>query len=185
MPQASNKRLTCLCSLLFVLFLSACTQDADQLLASARDREAKGDLTGAIIDLKSALQVKADDGPLRFYLGRLYNETFDSVSAEKELRRAMELGTTEGGRVAVEMARALRAQGRHKDVLEQAKPSDVYEAEPLATLYALRGRSQYTLRQLPAAKESLALAEKTHQGVPEARLLAASIEVTEGRPERV
>ena len=164
--------------------LAGCTKSSEELLESAKQRVGNGDRVGAIIDLKAAIQSRPDDASMRFMLGRLYNETFDGASAEKELKLAREGGLIEGGRVAVELARALRAQGKHNELLETVEVVDVYESEQRATIHALRGRSYYALRRIAEAKKSLEAAQSAANDVSDAVLLAASIDVAEGRPEQ-
>lgn len=61
------------------------------LVASAKDYAAKGDHNAAVIQLKNALQQAPNDGEARLLLGQSLLETRDPASAEKELRRALEL----------------------------------------------------------------------------------------------
>ena len=74
--------------------LSACSKQVDSpeaLIASAKDYVAKGDHSAAVIQLKNALQQVPDNGEARLLLGLSLLETRDPASAEKELRRALEL----------------------------------------------------------------------------------------------
>nr|GEU28556.1 hypothetical protein [Tanacetum cinerariifolium] len=64
----------------------------ERLLADARQLEARGETKSAIIELKNLIQQAPADAAARLALGRLYLDTGDVLSAEKEMRRAMELG---------------------------------------------------------------------------------------------
>ena len=82
------------------------TEDAQKLMSDARQYQQKGDDKAAIIQLKNVLQKNPDDAEARYLLGTIYNKTGDLQSAEKELRRALSLGTlfwTIGQPVAVKM----------------------------------------------------------------------------------
>ena len=72
------------------------TQSDEQLLSAARQHVAKGEPKSAVIQLKNLLQQTPANGPARLMLGQLYLDTGDTLSAEKELRRALELGTNPG-----------------------------------------------------------------------------------------
>ena len=100
--------------------LASCSRgdSPDQLVAEAAKYQQKGDRKAAIIQLKNALQKKSDDGEARFLLGTIYNETGDSLSAEKELRRAAELGIPKA-RTAPQLARSLMTQGQFQKALDE------------------------------------------------------------------
>jgi Tfp pilus assembly protein PilF len=74
--------------------MSACNRDQStaSLLAEARQYQQKGDQKAALIQLKNAVAKSPEDAEARVQLGALYLETGDTVSAEKELRKAASLG---------------------------------------------------------------------------------------------
>ena len=164
-----------LVGVLAALSLAACTKDPAQLIERAQQREAKGDLAAAIVDLKSSLQQEPNNAAARFMLGRLYNETFDQVSAEKELRRAKELGAVEGGRVLAELGRALRAQRKYKEILAEIQPSPAYERSQLAVIQVARGRAHLLTGNVIEARTSLAEAAKLAPVHPDVRLFDAQL----------
>jgi len=145
-------------------------------LAAAKNAEAKGDLTEAIILLKDAVQHDPDNGLLRLDLGRLYNRSFNPVQAEKELQRAVRLGTTERGSVAVELARALRAQGKFKELLELVADDQSFEPEKRASLLALRGRAQHVLDRVAEAQDSFEQASAIASANADVNLLKAQLQ---------
>lgn len=157
------------------LGLGACSKDPAQLFESAKQREIKGDRAGAIIDLKAAIQQQPNDPAMRFALGRLHNEVFEGESAEKELRKALDLGALEGGRVIVELARALRVQGKFKEIISDVKPATAYEPELLASIYALRGRAAHALLDVREAEGNLGKARAASPENLDAYLLDAQI----------
>lgn len=162
-------------ALIFLAMMFGCSKDPAKLFESAKDRTSRGDRAGAIIDLKTAIQGSPNDAAMRYALGRLYNDTFDGASAEKELRKALEFGAIDGGRVLVELARALRAQGKFKEILSDVKPASVYEPDLLASIHALRGRAEHALLDPKAATESLSLARKAEPNNNDVALLDAQI----------
>lgn len=168
---------------LIVLCVTGCSKEPAALFEEAKARASKGDRSGAIILLKDAIQKDPQNGAMRFMLGRLYNEVYDAASAEKELRKAVELGTVDGGRVAVELARALRLQAKFEVILRDVEPKSAYEPEQLASIHALRGRAQQSLGRNPEAKESLVEAQKLGPQNADAVLLDAQIRFVSGESE--
>lgn len=83
---------------LVLVALVACErlQPAGKLLDEARQYRAQGDLRAALIQVKTAVQQKPEDALARQLLGELYIEQGDTLPAEKELRRAIELGRPRG-----------------------------------------------------------------------------------------
>ena len=90
------------------IFLVSCTKSPPELFEDARQQELRGDIVGATLTLMSALQLDPNNGVMRFMLGRLYNAQFEPTKAEGELKKARKAGVIEGGRLAVELGRALR-----------------------------------------------------------------------------
>ena len=64
----------------------------DQYLEDAKRLQQKGEYRAAIIQLKNALQNDANQPQVRVMLARSYLKSGDGASAEKELKRARELG---------------------------------------------------------------------------------------------
>ena len=158
-----------------LLLVAGCTKDPADLLQNAASFEQAGDYPAAIIELKSAIQLAPEDGALRFTLGRLYNAAFEPVPAEKELRAARRLAVTEGGRVDVELARSLRAQGKFKDLLADVPVMDGVEPANAASLHALRGRAEHALGHTEEAEAELGKARALEADSPDAVLLEAQI----------
>ena len=90
----------------------------EQLVAEAAKYQQKGDQKAAIIQLKNALQQKPDNAEARLLLGTIYNETGDTLSAEKEIRRAAELGMAKT-RTAPQLAKSLMVQGQFQKALDE------------------------------------------------------------------
>jgi putative PEP-CTERM system TPR-repeat lipoprotein len=130
--------------------LASCGRNdsAEELVAQANQYHQKGDQKAAIIQLKNALQKKPDDAQARFLLGSIYNETGDPLSAEKEIRRATDLGVAKA-KTAPQLARALMAQGQMQKALDELNA-----ASPLqeASAEILRGDAYTALGKLAEAK---------------------------------
>ncbi len=78
---------------LFV-FTSACSQSqysAQELLSQAKQHQADGEYKSAVIQLKNLLSNNPYDPNVRYLLGQIYLEMGQVASAEKELKKALEL----------------------------------------------------------------------------------------------
>lgn len=129
---------------------------AEQLVEQARLQLAADDLQPATVQLKSALQKQPDSVDARFLLGQTYVRMGDGPAAEKELRRAADLGMP-ASEVAVPLARALLLQQKYDSVL-QAAIEDLVAAPGAApagqapTLKALRGHALLFTGKFDAAE---------------------------------
>jgi len=115
--------------LLIALLMGGCGDRPDKLVASARQHFDRQDYKGAIIELKNALTAKPDDPEARYLLGTALLEINDLASAEKELRKAAELGYPEE-KVAPSMAKALLRQGQSQLVVTEF--ASVHLTDPVA-----------------------------------------------------
>ncbi|HEY0060808.1 MAG TPA: tetratricopeptide repeat protein, partial [Telluria sp.] len=80
-------------TLLLASWLGAChPADPDSLVSQARQAQERGEPRAAVVILKSALQKDSSHRGARLLLGEVYLDQADPQSAEKELRRARELG---------------------------------------------------------------------------------------------
>lgn len=90
---------------------------AEAHLKKAQELLDRGDAVSSVIELKSALQRFPNDPRLRWQLGMVNLEYLgDGASAEKELRRARELGV-EDSSIMPPLAESLLMQGRHAEVV--------------------------------------------------------------------
>lgn len=101
--------------------LAACgkTENSATLLAEAKQFQAKGDNKAAVIQLKNAITKNPEDAEVRFALGELYVKINDPVSAEKELRKARELGVP-AARITPPLTTALVAQQQFRKAIDES-----------------------------------------------------------------
>lgn len=152
MRNTRNSKLvgaTLASALLLLGGVSACskTETSEALVAEAKQFIQKGDNKAAVIQLKNALLKNPSDVDARLTLGGLYNEMGDPVSAEKELRKAAELGAAPGQTVPG-LAAALMAQGKFQEVLDETAATAAGKAD----LLSLRGDAQLGLGKADLAK---------------------------------
>lgn len=137
-----------------VLLLSACglAMDNEDQLARGEEALAGGDYRAAIIDAKDVLLDEPDSLRGRLLLGRASVMVGDGPSAEKELRRAIQLGTAPAD-VAPGMARALLIQGKLQEVLDEVPFEGLASSTAEAEVRAARGDAYLGLNQLAEARE--------------------------------
>ena len=94
------------------LLLPACSKESpDELIASARTYEAKGEHKAAIIQLRNALQQKPADGEARLLLGRASLNVGDPVERAEGVAQGARIRATGGRRFAAACARDARTGG--------------------------------------------------------------------------
>ncbi len=136
---------------LLALALTACGgQKPEALIASARGYMEKQDYRAAAIELRSALQQAPDNGEARLLFGLALLESGDAFGAERELRRAQQLGAG-NERVAPALVRALVAQGKGDVALREMSQVPVANPVARAVLLAALGDAHAGLGQLEEA----------------------------------
>ena len=87
------KNKTLIASAMALVLLSGCgTKDATEHYSQALNYIEQQQYNAAVIELKSAIQQAPDNADYRLALGKLYLQTSDPLSAEKELGKALQLG---------------------------------------------------------------------------------------------
>jgi putative PEP-CTERM system TPR-repeat lipoprotein len=124
------------------ILLCSCAGDLSEaeLFERAETSYENGDLASSIIDLKNALKSNPQNSDARVMLGRIYLESGNSPSAEKELRRAIELGFPVDP-ILVPLAQALLEQGKLTTLLEEMTISNTMSGAQQAELHLLRGKA--------------------------------------------
>src|SRR4030095_10363260 len=108
--RSGSRRGVHIAALLSILLLAAACGEkivsVEQLIEEAKQHREKGSHRAAIIQLKNAPARAPDNAEARYLLGMSYSDTVDFGSAEKELRRALEMGY-DAGKVLPPLAKAL------------------------------------------------------------------------------
>ena len=103
---------------LCTISISACSQSPDALIVSAKDYILKKDNKTALIQIKNALQINPKLPEGRFLLGSSLLEEGDSIGAEMEFRKALELKYSEDLVIPL-LAKAVLAQGNAKKLIDE------------------------------------------------------------------
>ena len=138
-------------ALIATSFFAGCGNSPEALVVSAKEYAAKKDHKAAVIQLKNALQKNPNLAEARFLLGRSLLDSGDFVSAEKELRRALELKHPVE-EVAPPLARALVAIGQHKKALDELSNTVVASPGGKAELQTALGSAHIALGNVPMAR---------------------------------
>jgi putative PEP-CTERM system TPR-repeat lipoprotein len=154
------------------------TESSQKYVQEAKTLQAKGDNKAAIIQLKNALQKDADNKEARYLLGLIYNQTGDFASAEKELRKAQQLGY-EPGKTLAALGRALLGKGEFQKVLDEIKPTADAKGEALAGVMTYRGNAALALGKKDVAKAAFATAVNSDPAFSDAYLGAARLAAAE------
>lgn len=156
--------------LLVCALLTACGgQSPEKLLASAKEFLAKGDDNAAVIQLKNVLQQTPDNGEARRLLGIALLDKRDYVSAEKELRRALELGQPQDA-VLPALGRALFERGEYDKLISEFGTRTLADGEAQARFSTLLGDAYVRRGKTAEAGAAYAAALKSRPDFGPARL---------------
>lgn len=152
------------------------TEDVPKLMSEARQYQQKGDDKAAIIQLKNVLQKNPDDAEARHLLGTIYNKTGELQSAEKELRRALNLGLSPE-KVLPDLGRTLLNLGQFQKVLDETQQLSENKNSP--EISTLRGRALLALGKAKEAKDLFEQALHDKPGFPDALIGLARYSLAE------
>lgn len=137
-----------------ITVLSACdlALDSTAKLERARSAHESGDHRAAMIDAKSVLQSDPGNADARLLLGRALVPMGDGVSAEKELRRALDLGKSEQELIA-DLGAALLLQKDYASVLDEVSLDLAATDQDRFELMLIRGHALLGLGKPAEARE--------------------------------
>jgi putative PEP-CTERM system TPR-repeat lipoprotein len=169
--------------LLLLMSLPAYALDREGAAASyyddAMNRYQKHDDSGAIIQLKNALQQAPKMLPALLLLGQAQLRKGDAAGAERVFADAEKLGI-DRSQIATEYAQALYQQGKLKTLLDKFTPEGLPDGVRLDILL-LRAQAQLDLGQRDLALTSVQQAAKVPDGEARALALQAKILLVDGR----
>ncbi|MEH6648974.1 MAG: XrtA/PEP-CTERM system TPR-repeat protein PrsT [Motiliproteus sp.] len=156
-----------------------------EYLQQAKESQAKGDFKSAAIHLKNALQDNPDNREARYLLGQIYVENGYWPGAEKELRKAHQLGGSQA-LIMAPLAKALVKQGKFDRLLEEIVPTGEMDPVVLGTIYAYRIEAWLALGKIENAATELTKAQQLAPNQPptylsQARLAMKQSEWTKAR----
>lgn len=170
-------------SVILVLGLSACTQSPEELMASAQDAEKKEDYRTASIHLRNLLQAVPDSIEGRLMLGGIALRTGDIQSAEKELKRARDLGA-DSWQVSRLLVEALFALNKYQEAVDEIDRIRVSQEEMPASVLLLQGYSNQRLGRLRIAEQSFATVINNFPDMPEGYAALSELMMATGELDR-
>lgn len=154
---------------LFSGLLGGCGASPDSMVGSARDYLAKNDLQAASIQLKNALQENPKLAEARYLLGAVNLRQGNSTAAEKEFRRAMELGSP-AEQVSPLLARAMVQTGQFEQVIKEFEDAELQDPAANAQLRARVGDAYLERKDFSKAREAFEAALKSNANDVPARI---------------
>jgi cellulose synthase operon protein C len=148
MKQSKALRALFIC--LAVTLLAACGEKPEALVASAKKSIASKEYKSAAIQLKNALQKETNHREGRFLLGQTLLETGDLAGAEKEFRRALDLGYDKESAMPL-LARAVFEQGKLEEFVNEFALVQLSSHDGSAELKALLGHAHLARGKTDAA----------------------------------
>jgi cellulose synthase operon protein C len=171
------------CATALALGLAGCNKPGPsetELQASAQAMLEKKDRKGAIIQLKSALQINPESPRSRMMLGKALLESGEAAAAVVELRKALELQVPEE-LVTPDIARAMLASGEADKVIAQYRHTKLGTAEATADLQTVVATAYATRSNLPNAYQAIDSALLVKPGFVPALIVQARLAASEGR----
>lgn len=153
-PRSEQRlRMSLVCLALSSILFASCGLALDSQAKIERGQEAfdNGEYRAAIIDAKAVLQGEPDNLDARLLLGRASVAVGDGAAAEKEFRRALDLGGSRS-EVLADLGRALLLQGKFDEVLAEISTDDVDETDRTPIL-AILAEAHLGLDQPERARE--------------------------------
>lgn len=165
---------------ILVWLLASCGADTttDDYVANAKQYLHDGKASAAVIELKNALRKDAAHAEARWLLGKTYYEQGDMAGADKELRRARQLGISEDQVVPL-LAQAFLALAKH-DELQALSVEQLPSSDAKGVVLAAQGLSQLAKGQREASAERIAKALDEAAGVAYVQMAKAYLLSTEG-----
>jgi putative PEP-CTERM system TPR-repeat lipoprotein len=133
----------------------------------------KGDLRGAVLELRNFVRLNPQNATAHFRLGQVQLRLGDPVAAEKELRQARDMGFDTRS-ITLPLAQAYMAQNKYKELLREFSAQGL-APEQASPLLILRAAAQLASGEAAAAQSSAAEAERLLPQSVEAQLNSARI----------
>jgi putative PEP-CTERM system TPR-repeat lipoprotein len=141
--------------------LAACSpqKTSDEYLQSAQQSIVANDDASAIIAIKNAIRINRENAEARFLLGDLYLRQGEAVSAEKELKKSLDLGE-QLNKVLPKLLKTLNLQDKHEEVIStiNSYSSDLTKNIPEVFLY--EALAHYHTGNKDKAKQSIDIANE-------------------------
>ncbi len=176
------RKILVMCVLAGTLVSAGCRVNEytpEEYFVKAQKLFRKGEITGAILELKNALRKDPQMVQARWLLGRIYLQQGLGAYAEKEIRKAMKFGLSSDA-AAISLARALLLQGKYEEVARFDAGGN-QEETGRSQLLALKGNAFLMLGQPETAERHFLDALSLDDSNPEARTGIALLDLSRNR----
>ena len=164
-----------------LVLLSACGGESDtEAVAKAKTQLKQGDLPGAVIHLKNALDKNPSSAEARLLLGRTLLNSGDAAGALIELRKAQDAKAPED-QVVPDIARALLATGDGAKLIGEFGDKTLASAPAMAELKTLLATAYAAQGAMQNAREATAQALRAQPGHAAAVVLNARLDASTGQ----
>ncbi|MGK7861166.1 XrtA/PEP-CTERM system TPR-repeat protein PrsT [Falsiroseomonas sp. E2-1-a4] len=164
---------------LAALMATAAPAFANAAAERARAADARGELRAAQIEWRNAVRASPEDGAIRIGLAEASLRLGDVDTATRETRTALERGHDPEGSTTALLLRIYLAQGRARELLADFPQTDT-PAPAAGQIAAGRALAHLLLRDLPAARDAVAMAERLAPNAAQPGLAAAALALAEG-----
>jgi putative PEP-CTERM system TPR-repeat lipoprotein len=165
------------CFLTVVLGAGCTERSPRELIADARQLEAKGDSRAAAILLRNVLHKDPENAEAAYLLGVVYIKTNHAAAAEEALRNAL-AGGIDHAQIVPHLARSLLMQQKFQQLLDETS-----WANETAEIVSLRGRAQLALGRRSDARTTFQHALKLQPDFADALVGQAGLAVAEKDPK--
>lgn len=180
MIDRGNLRAFVMATLAAAMF-AACSKDPESLLVSAKDYLAKNDTKAAVIQIKNALQENPELPEARYLLGKALLESGDSVGAQVELQKAIDL-KYQADQVLPLLAQAWLGSGQFKKVADEVPKMTLTSADAKADAQNSLAIAHGMLGDTNQAKASIAAALAAKADFAPALLTQARLKLVDRDP---
>jgi putative PEP-CTERM system TPR-repeat lipoprotein len=173
-------------ALVFVILLASCAKELtpEELIVQAREDMAAGDFGAANVALKNAALQAPDNRDIRFELAKVALALGDGATAEKEVRRAVELGMSPDN-TTLQLINAIYLQGDYDRLLAESEQVSAQLAPPVvADILAYRALALIEQQQFKLAESVIDEALSKNENSALAVLAQAHYEAQVGRREQ-
>ncbi|MDG3088291.1 PEP-CTERM system TPR-repeat protein PrsT [Vibrio hannami] len=158
------------------------TIHAEDFVGSAEKYLASNEVNAAIIELKNAIKYSPQEAKPRLILGEIYLKQGNFVSAEKELSRALQLGTPKEQVVPL-LARALIVGGKNEQALDLINETFPSSDSSNTETQAFKVIAELNLGMVEDAKRSFQPVSNAQSKELYARLAEARIAAADSNPD--
>ncbi|MBL8397396.1 MAG: PEP-CTERM system TPR-repeat protein PrsT [Candidatus Accumulibacter sp.] len=166
-----------------LLALAGCDKSPEEHFQQAQKFFDQADYKAAILELKTGLQQRPDDGEARLSLARAFIRSASYQEAETELLKARDLGLA-NDRLLADLADVYVKLGKPQQALDLGIPETGLAPGVRAVVLARRAEAQIALQQRKAAEESIAAAKSADADSPVVAMVEATLALVDGNKER-